>query len=253
MSGSADRRGKYWNRSDDNDTNRGNKSKLNAEQTIERAELHAQRYALSFPTIYDICDHWRQAYGISIAYNSEKEWAARNENLVLSAMDRLIEEGKLKLQITDRSLLNTANVLGVDTGKMIKTLEKRFNMVIEGIDWDQNPYKGFEMTEEEANDLPEPEKSKALLKIKRVEQKSKFMVKMLGELSKMINDHKLVLLKTLEATKDLYDDSKLKTLKIKQEVQKQVGKHVSDQQRDTGFDPIEVEVSDDDRSRVAIP
>ncbi len=248
---SVDRRMKNWNRSEDSGTNRGSKSKLSEEQQKERARLHAERMAFGKPTIQMIVDHWWTAYGISLNYSSEKEWAWRNETLIIEMMNAMVDNGQMKLTITDHSLLNTVNISGVETGKLIKALESKFLMVLRNIDFDFDPYAMLGIDEASVEAMPEPDKTNMVAKIRKLEYKNKYALKILPDLSGMIKDHKKVLLETVNTTKQLYDDSKLKELNISKEVTRQVGRKFGDLQKDVGFDPLEAEVSDEDRSRVA--
>jgi hypothetical protein len=250
VTGSVDRRSKYWNRSDDSDVNRGNKSKLTEEQTKERLRLHAERYAFSKPTIQDIVDHWFNAYQVSIAYNSEKEWAARHEAQIIETMNDLVDQGKIQLKITDKSLLSTLNILGVETGRVIKSMEDKMMTVLRKIDLDCNPLKSLSLTEDSYEALPEDKKAKVDKKIAALDKRNRTLIKLLPELSSMVRDHKKILLETVTTTKDIYDDSKLKELKIQHEVRKQVGRKMADAQDVSDFNPMEAEVVESDRLRI---
>lgn len=247
----VDRRSKYWNRTDDSDHNRGGKSKLTSEQLKERAKLHAERYAFGKPTIQDICNHWFQAYGITIHYNSEKEWAWRNETLIVETMNHLVDQGEIELQITNKSLLNTVNISGVETGKMVKALEDKFLMLIRRLDIDCNPFRACQIDEESFNAMPEgDEKAKLAKKIEVQEKRNKLIIKLLPEFSTMIKEHKKVLLDTITTTKDIFDDSKIKELKVQYEVNKQVNRKFGEVQKLSDFNPIEVEVLESDRKEI---
>lgn len=252
MTGSVDRRGKYWNRTDDADVNRGIHSKLNTDQMKERARLHAERLAYGKPTIQGIVDHWFKKYQISIHYKTEQEWSWRNERLIMDAMNQMLDSGDMKLNVTNNTLLNTINVSGVATGTTLKALEDKFHQVLKKIDFDLNPMKALGIDEEAYASYDEPTKAIWDAKIKVQETKNKFCVKMLTELSLMIKDHKKVLLDTISTTKDIYDDAELSKIKMKQEVRKAVSAKVAEVQGGSEFNAVDVEVSDEDRKSIRI-
>ncbi len=122
----VDKRGQWSNKIVNTDHNRGVHSKLDADQTDERIELHAKRVVTGFPTLKDIAEHWYKKYGIQIAYESEKDWSKteRNKQLIEGRAEQLMRQGQLvPRDTTPEALVLTARLIArgnADTVKQAK-------------------------------------------------------------------------------------------------------------------------------------
>lgn len=249
MSGVVDKRGVYHNRSDDSDYNRGNYGKLNEDQLKERAYLHAKRLVFNKPTIQEIADHWGSKYGISMHYNSEKEWAWRNEAEIEAALNDMIESGEVKDPgVNETTFITTVNKSGRDTAKVLQQLEKQLTVVLKSIDTAGDYFASCGISEEEYDAADEPKRKRFDAKLKREKAKNEFRLEAAFKLSKMLSDHKTVLIDTVMAAKDLYQDSKLKQIKNDKAIEKKVSQLIG--KNDTGdFNP-ELEVTDEMRDKL---
>lgn len=246
MVAGLDKPPRYWNQSS-GEGHTTSRSKLNEEQTRERIKLHAERLAFGTPTIQQIVDHWWNKYQIKLVYTSEKEWAKGNELKIIDKMNQMVEEGTIRLVITDQTLLNTVNVSGVETGKTIKSLEDKFLTLLKRCDFQMDALRELGYKEDEYEALDEATKQKVDKKIARWERINKMRLNMLPELSAMIRDHKKILLDTVSRTKEMYNDSELKKIAIDRAVAKAVEHKTKTTSDERGFNPMDVDISDDDR------
>lgn len=246
MTAGVDRRGKHWNQIDSSEVNRGNHTKLNPDQMKERARFHALRLAYSKPTLQDICDYWWTTYGIKMAYGSEKEWAWRNESLIIDTMNRLVDAGEIQLDITETSLVNTLKFSGMETAKVVQKLEEHMTTILRKCDFEFDPLKQIKVTLEEYDNADEKTKGEIGRKVRLEEDRNKFRIQALAQVSEMLAKHKKVLIDTVEATKELFDDSKMRQRKIEKEVRAAMSEtNKKNLARD--FNPLDVEITDDMR------
>lgn len=249
MTGIVDKRGIYHNRSDDSDWNRGNNGKLSGDQLNERAYLHAKRLCFGKPTIQEISEHWNTKYGITMHYNSEKEWAWRNEEAIEAALNEMIESGEVKDPgINETSFVTTINRSGKDTAKVIGQIEKHLTAVLKSVNLDAD-YLVMAGIDPLAYDVANDKERAAYdAKIKRERMKNEFRLEVAAQFSKMLKDHKSVLIETVLAAKDLYQDSKLKQIKNDKQIEKKVSQLIG--KNDTGTYNGDIEVTDDMRNRI---
>lgn len=249
MSGVVDKRGIYHNRSDDSDWNRGNSGKLNGDQLRERAYLHAKRLVFQKPTIQEIADHWNTKYGITMHYQSEKEWAWRNENEIEAALNEMIESGEIKDPgINETSFITTVNKSGKDTAKVLQNIEKQLTSVLKSIDLEADYLASAKVDPQEYEDADDEKRKKFDMRIKREKLKNEFRLEVAVQFSKMLKDHKSVLIETVLAAKDLYQDSKLKQMKTDKQIEKKMSQLIGkgDSSEFTG----ELEVTDEMRDKL---
>jgi hypothetical protein len=239
----VDRRSNFWNRSDENDVNRGVNSKLTSEQIEERHRLHAMRLAYGKPTIQEIVEHWFDKYGITLHYNSEKEWAWRNESAIIDTLNRMVDNGEIKLQLTDNSLVQTLSISGNDTAKLVKTIENHFQSLMKHVDFDFDPYKKVGISELELENLDETTRKQWQHKIEVEAKMNKFRLAALKDVSGILAEHKLLLIKTVEATKDLFDDTKIKEKKFERDMDNRIKNAVEATKQGLDFDPM-MEITD---------
>jgi hypothetical protein len=248
VSGVVDKRGVYHNRSDDSDYNRGNYGKLDPDKLKERAILHAKRLVFNKPTIQEIADHWNTKYGITMHYNSEKEWAWRNETEIENALNDMIESGEIKDPgVNETTFITTVNKSGKETARIIRDLEKNLTSVLKSLDTDGD-YMALANVDQQEYEDAEPEMRKKLdARINRERRKNEFRLEVAVQFSKMLKDHKSVLIDTVLAAKDLYQDSKLKKINNDKQIEKKVSQLIG--KNDTGdFDP-DLEVTDEMRDK----
>lgn len=248
MVGLVDRRGKYWSQIDEKEVNRGNNGKLNADQTIERTRLHALRMAYGQPTLKGVTDVIYEKFGIRIHFTSEKEWSRRNEKSILDMMNRMVDAGEIKLPLTDTSHITTLSVSGVETARNIRIVEDHFRAVFKAIDLDFDPYKKLGKTEEEVDAMPDVERGKWIRKAQIEARKNEFRLSALATISKILNEQKTLLVKTVLATKQVFDDSKLKSKKFEIEAERKISQALDKHRATDEFNPLEVEVTDEMRA-----
>lgn len=245
MTAGVDKPTRFWNSS--TGENKGIAGKLNADQIKERCKLHAERLAFGKPTIQHIVDHWWHKHQIRMSYSAEKEWAWRNESSIVEVMNNMADTGEIKLAISDQSLLNTVNISGVETARVVKLLENKFTRMMQLLDLDFDPWGKVGVKRQEYLGMTKEEQVEVEFELKRLENQQKMIIRFLPELSAMIKDHKRVLLDSVTTTKDIFDDSKFKRIAMQKEISKQIGTKLKEQSDKSGFDPLEVEVTDMDR------
>lgn len=249
MGGVVDRRGVYHNRTDDSDYNRGNYGKLDADKLKERAVLHAKRLVFNKPTIQEIADHWNTKYGITMHYNSEKEWAWRNEAEIELALNEMIDSGEIKDPgVNETTLITTVNKSGKETARVIKLLERDLTTALKAIDLNGDYFALAGVDPDEYDNADDSQKKKFDARIKRERLKNEFRLEVVTQYSKMLKDHKSVLIETVEAAKGLFDDSKLKKLQNDKTIEKKVSQLIG--KNDTGDFTAEVEVTDEMREKL---
>ena len=145
----VDQRGRFSNKIVNTDHNRGVHSKLDADQTDERIELHAKRVVTGFPTLKDIAEHWHKKYGIQIAYESEKDWSKteRNKQLIEGRAEQLMRQGHLVPQdTTPEALVLTARLIAKGNADIVSKIKTN---IIKDI----NTYSGAISDEERKKSL----------------------------------------------------------------------------------------------------
>lgn len=249
MTAIVDKRGVYHNRTDESDWNRGNNGKLNPDQLRERAVLHAKRLVFGKPTLQEIAEHWQTAYGISMHYNSEKEWGWRNEDTIEAVLNEMIESGEIKDPgLSETSLITTINKSGKETAKVIRELEKSLVSALRSVDLDGDYLAACGITPEEYDNSDGDLRKKFDTMIKREKDKNNFRLEAAVQYSKMLKDHKTVLIETIGAAKDLFDDSRLKQIKNDKLIEKKVGDLIGN--KDASEFSGGIEVTDDMREKL---
>lgn len=251
MTGSVDRRGKSWNRSVEGETAKGSNGKLNSDQIRERAKLHAMRYATGQPTIEAISIHWMTTYGIQMSYSSEKEWAWRNEGLIESTMNELINLGELKQPaMAHTTFMATASEAGKGSGKLVAQLEKKIKAAIEKLDPFCDPRVILGYTEEKLSKMSVDDRQKADARIEYEDKRNKLRLTMITVLCESLGVNKKLLLAATKMAKDMFDESILSERKIGAMVKKKM-EEVSDETKNASdVDFIDVEVKEEDRERL---
>jgi hypothetical protein len=251
MTASVDKRGIYHNRSDDSDWNRGNNGKLSGDQLTERAELHAKRLCFGKPTIQEISEHWNTKYGITMHYNSEKEWAWRNEEAIEAALNGMIESGEVKDPgVNETTFITTVNKTGRETAKVITQIEKNLTAVLKSVEL-SGDYMAMAGIDPLAYDVANDKERAAFdAKMKRERAKNEFRLEVAVQYSKMLKDHKAVLIETVLAAKDLYQDSKLKQMKNDKQIEKKVSQLIGKHSESGSSNGDEMEITDEMRARI---
>jgi len=150
-----DTRGSYSNQILDEETNRGVKSKLNADQMAERVRLHATRKVFGQTTIGTIARHWKTEYGIQMAPQSEKEWALTpgNKKLIDNYIEEKLASGEWELpSSTNKGLSNTLAQGARIKADTIKNIKPRLLKLLEP-GFDKLDLKGKKATTAIAKDL----------------------------------------------------------------------------------------------------
>lgn len=101
------------------DLNRGGKGLFTDAQTEERLKVHAIAMANgNHPTIREICEHWKETFGIVIAEQSEREWRANNVDRIRRKRIELVSIGEIDVPIvSNKEIADNVQTLLLDIGK----------------------------------------------------------------------------------------------------------------------------------------
>lgn len=149
MGHGGDSPGKYFNSCSKEDVNKGCYGKLNAEQVLERIELHARRKVEGAPTIEQISKHWFDKYQIEISYQSEKQWplTAKNSMQIDSKVEEMLQSGQLKrVEVSNQTLINSLQIVAKNNADACKALKSSLKNALNG---DCEPWKVLKITEKE--------------------------------------------------------------------------------------------------------
>lgn len=144
MAHGADTRGKTHNSTSPEEVNRGVYGKFSIEQLAERTELHARRFHTKFPEIQDICDHFQKKHGITVHYQSEKEWARTDKNKarILAKQEEMIHSGELEIEtLSNQTLLNSLSESARQEAQLITALRSKIGHALRNFDADFQPWK----------------------------------------------------------------------------------------------------------------
>lgn len=144
MAHGADTRGKFHNSTSPEEVNRGVYGKFSVEQLEERAELHARRFHSGFPEIQDICNHFEKKHGITVHYQSEKEWALKDKNKakILAKQEEMIHAGELEITtLSSQTLLNSLSESARQEARLITALRSKIGHALRNFDADFQPWK----------------------------------------------------------------------------------------------------------------
>lgn len=247
MTGLVDRRGKYWSQIDEAEVNRGNNGKFNSDQLKERTRLHALRMAYGQPTLKGVAEAMFQKYGIRVHLTSERQWAIRNEKSIMDMLNQMVDSGEIKLPLTDTTHITTLSVSCTETARNVKLAEEHFRAIFRAVDFDFDPYQKLGTTEEQVDAMSEEERKKWIRKAQVEAKKNEFRLRALELIAGILNSQKLLLIKTVMATKQVFDDSKIKEKKFEIEAQKKINAALEVHKTSEDFDPLEVVVTDEMR------
>lgn len=117
--------------------NPGSRSKFTPNQTEERVTVHARAIATGSPTIQAIVDHWYTEHGITITYQSEKEWRKSNRNIIEKKRQELIESGDIEVPVVGKKVLaDSLMTLVIENGSTISLLRRKVKKIVDNIGLD---------------------------------------------------------------------------------------------------------------------
>lgn len=107
------------------DHNRGGKGLFSDDQIEDRLKVHAIAMANgNHPTTREICQLWKEKYGITIAEQSERAWRVSNADRIRRKRIELINSGEIDVPVvSNREIADNVQTLLSAVGKHRSVLE----------------------------------------------------------------------------------------------------------------------------------
>lgn len=245
-----DTRGKFTNRSADICANNG-PGKLTDAQLEERTILHAKNQMTGSPSIKEITSYWDSKYGITMAVQSEYEWAKSNQKRINLEISKLEQESGIPILATPNTAISTMLYeAGRNLSDSLKSAKKQQKSLGDSIQAISDPYKEVGAESKESYYKLSKDARKAFDdKLDRFLKINKAQTESYSLFNESIKNQSKTLVDMMKAIAELNKSGQMIDEMLKRKVRdelKDMGLKLQEKKKQKEEDPM-APVSDDDR------